>query len=481
MADELVNFNFARSTSSIIKVIGVGGGGCNAVNHMFEEGITDVDFIVCNTDGQALENSKVPIKIQLGVTLTEGRGAGNRPEMGEQAALENYDDLRAVLEDNTRMLFITAGMGGGTGTGAAPIIAQLARELGILTIAVVTIPSPAEGQKRHMQALEGIRKLNTLVDSMLIVSNQRLHIMYGELPARKAFKLADSVVMTAVKGVAEIITLHGNINIDFADVFTVMHDSRVFIMGTGFASGEDRAMNAVKSALRSPLLDNQEIKGTKNILLNIISGSEEITIGEIGEIIEYLQMEAGQEADIIWGNGYDKSMGDQISVTILCTGFRNAADYLDANERKEVLHYRLENNAPAAVAAEPAQRPAESSPIVANETKEQFVAEPEMQEYAFRNDQQPLKAEAPEEIFIQPAVHNDEEEAVVLEFNLEEEPYNEPEAANNTRHNEPVPSMLRGRRKQPRQKSRADKVDSNIDNWFVRSFGKFFDDDDQSL
>ncbi len=481
MADELVNFNFSRSTSSIIKVIGVGGGGCNAVNHMFEEGITDVDFIVCNTDGQALENSKVPVKIQLGVTLTEGRGAGNRPEMGEQAALENYDDLRAVLEDNTRMLFITAGMGGGTGTGAAPIIAQLAHELGILTIAVVTIPSPAEGQKRHQQALEGIRKLNTLVDSMLIVSNQRLHMMYGELPARKAFKLADSVVMTAVKGVAEIITLHGNINIDFADVFTVMHESRVFIMGTGFASGEDRAMNAVKSALRSPLLDNQEIKGTKNILLNIISGSEEITIGEIGEIIEYLQMEAGQEADIIWGNGFDKSMGDQISVTILCTGFRNAADYLDANERKEVLHYKLGPNAGASLAAVPQQRPATPEPMAVMETESQVVSEPSMQEYAFREDPSPLGHEVPEEPAGVSTLTNEEEEPLVLEFNIEEEPYNEREAAPKTMNRVPVPSMLRGRRKQPRQKSITDKIDTNIDNWFERSFKKFFDDDDQSL
>jgi cell division protein FtsZ len=324
MTEEKVKFQFSSPTSSIIKVAGIGGGGCNAVNHMYEAGIKDVDYIVCNTDAQALLHSPVPVKIQLGVTLTEGRGAGNLPERGEEAAIENYDDIKKVLEENTKMLFITAGMGGGTGTGGAPVIARLAQELGILTIAVVTIPSPAEGKKRYNQAFEGILKLSEFTDSMLIVSNQRLHTIYGDLPARQAFKLADDIVTIAVKGVAEIITLHGNINVDFADVYTVMHNSKVFIMGTGYASGENRAMNAVKMALQSPLLDNNDIKGTKNILLNIISGTDEITIGEIGEIIEFLQREAGSEADIIWGNGYDDSIGDNISVTILCTGFKDA-------------------------------------------------------------------------------------------------------------------------------------------------------------
>ncbi len=321
MTEELVNFQFPKVTSSIIKVIGVGGGGCNAVNHMCEEGIQGVDYIICNTDSQALENSIVPVKIQLGVTLTEGRGAGNQPEMGEEAARENYEDLKNVLKDSTKMLFIAAGMGGGTGTGAAPVIASLARELDILTIAVVTIPSPAEGKKRYGQAMEGIKKLGEYVDSMLVISNQRLHNIYGDLPTRKAFKMADNIITTAVKGVAEIITVHGNVNIDFADVKTVMQKSNVFIMGTGHASGEGRAMEAVSLALESPLLDSNDIYGTKNILLNIISGKQEITIGEIGEIIETLQERAGQEAEIIWGNGYDESLGDKVSVTILATGF----------------------------------------------------------------------------------------------------------------------------------------------------------------
>ncbi len=326
MSDEVVNFNFPKVASSIIKVMGVGGGGCNAVNHMYQEGITGVDYILCNTDAQALENSPVPIKIQLGVTLTEGRGAGNRPEMGEQAANENFDDIKHALEGTTKMLFITAGFGGGTGTGAAPVIAELSRELDILTIAVVTIPSPAEGKKRYRQAMEGIEKLRPYVDSMLVINNKKLQTIYGDLPARQAFKQADNIVATAVKGVAEIITVHGNINIDFTDVHTVMSESKVFIMGTGSASGENRAVEAVNQALESPLLDNNDIIGAQNILLNIISGKEEITMGEIGYIIDTLQERAGQDADIIWGNGYDETIDQDIRVTILATGFVTRAE-----------------------------------------------------------------------------------------------------------------------------------------------------------
>ncbi|MDP2888267.1 MAG: cell division protein FtsZ [Bacteroidota bacterium] len=321
MIDEILNFGIEQANSSIIKVIGVGGGGCNAVKHMFDEGIVGVDFIICNTDAQAMQNNPVPIRIQLGVTLTEGRGAGNLPEQGEQAAIENLDDIRNVLEGTTKMVFITAGMGGGTGTGAAPVIAQLARDLGILTIAVVTLPSPAEGKRRYDQARAGIDRLKDHVDSMLVISNEKLHKIYGNLPASVAFKKADNIITTAVKGVAEIITLHGNINIDFADVCTVMAGSEVFIMGTGFATGEGRAMKSVQQALESPLLDSSSIKGTKDILLNMISGTQEITMGEIGEIIDYLQEAAGQDATIIWGNGIDLRLGDQISVTIIATGF----------------------------------------------------------------------------------------------------------------------------------------------------------------
>ncbi len=321
--DELLSFGFQNQYNSIIKVIGVGGGGSNAVNHMYRNGIAGVDFVICNTDAQALTYSPVPVKIQLGVTLTEGRGAGNAPKKGEQAAIENLGEVRQILEAGTKMVFITAGMGGGTGTGAAPIIAQLARDMDILTIAVVTMPSKKEGKLRYDQAIEGILKLDRYVDCMLVISNENLHKVYGELPAREAFAKADDIVCTAVKGCAEIITLHGNINIDFADVNTVMRDSGVFIMGTGLAEGPNRAFLAVEDALQSPLLDSNNIYGTSNILLNIISGDEEVRMGEIGQIIDYLQQAAGDNANIIWGNGYDETLGNKISVTIIATGFEH--------------------------------------------------------------------------------------------------------------------------------------------------------------
>lgn len=357
MIDEILSFGIEHANSSIIKVIGVGGGGCNAVKHMFEEGIVGVDFIICNTDAQAMQNNPVPVRIQLGVTLTEGRGAGNLPGQGEQAAIENLDDIRNVLEGTTKMVFITAGMGGGTGTGAAPVIAQLARELGILTIAVVTLPAPSEGKRRYEQAKAGIEKLKGHVDSMLVISNEKLHKIYGNLTASVAFKKADNIITTAVKGVAEIITLHGNINIDFADVCTVMARSEVFLMGTGFGTGEGRAMKAVQQALESPLLDSSSIKGTKDILLNMISGSQEITMGEIGEIIDYLQEAAGQDATIIWGNGMDLRLGDQISVTIIATGFdvnpnrifQRPADIVELLMEDDVLEINLDEGPPAAV------------------------------------------------------------------------------------------------------------------------------------
>jgi len=320
-SEDLLTFGFHHDYQSIIKVVGVGGGGGNAVNHMFRKGIAGVDFLVCNTDSQALVNSPVPVKVQLGVSLTEGRGAGNKPKRGEQAAIENLAEIRTVLETGTKMVFITAGMGGGTGTGAAPVIAQLAREMDILTIAVVTLPSIKEGRLRYDQAIEGIKKLQRFVDSLLVISNENLHKVYGDLPAREAFAQADNIVATAVKGCAEIITLHGNINIDFADVNTVLRESGVFIMGTGFAEGENRATRAAEEALKSPLLDSNNIFGTENILLNITSGEDEVRMGEIGDIIDYLQNAAGDNANIIWGNGYDAKLGNKISVTVIATGF----------------------------------------------------------------------------------------------------------------------------------------------------------------
>jgi cell division protein FtsZ len=441
MTEELVNFQFPKASSSIIKVIGVGGGGCNAVNHMCEEGIQGVDYIICNTDSQALDISIVPVKIQLGVTLTEGRGAGNQPQMGEDAARENYEDLKNVLKDNTKMLFIAAGMGGGTGTGAAPVIASLARELDILTIAVVTIPSPAEGKKRYGQAMEGIKKLGEYVDSMLVISNQRLHNIYGDLPTRQAFKMADNIITTAVKGVAEIITVHGNVNIDYADVKTVMQKSNVFIMGTGYAVGENRAMKAVNLALESPLLDSNDIFGTKNILLNIISGTQEITIGEIGEIIETLQDRAGQEAEIIWGNGYDESLGDKISVTILATGF--------ITNPNRILQPKTE----------PEKFPLEQQGKLEEQMRNEF-------DDAFVN-----------------RFNEDKEEGIVgnereLELEIEKETYIKREKVNSK--NTSLIDRLKGSDKK-KKKAGEPVSESNVDNWFYKNFGlkKIFEEDEE--
>lgn len=321
MSVELLDFGADTNQSAEIKVIGVGGGGSNAVNYMYRKGIAGVGFVVCNTDAQAIRNSPVPIAIQLGETLTQGRGAGNMPEMGERAAIENIEQIKAILAENTHMVFITACMGGGTGTGAAPVIARMAREMNILTIAVVTVPSKAEGRKRYEQALEGVEKIKEHVDSLLVINNEKIREIYGNLPASQAFSKADEILTTAVKGVAEIITLHGNINIDFADVHTVMSQSKVFLMGTGYAEGKGRAMMAVEEALESPLLDSNDIFGTREILLNITSCDDEITIGEIGEIIGHLQERAGSSANIIWGNGYDPNLGSKICVTIIATGF----------------------------------------------------------------------------------------------------------------------------------------------------------------
>ncbi len=321
MTTEIIKFDLPKNQSSIIKVLGVGGGGSNAVNHMFRQGIEGVNFFVCNTDSQALDMSPVPNKIQLGVNLTEGRGAGNIPEVGRKAAIEDIERITDTLGNNTKMIFITAGMGGGTGTGAAPVIAKASKEMGILTVAIVTIPFAFEGRKRRQQSEEGIRELSEHVDTLLIISNDRLRELYGNLSVSEAFAKADNVLSTGAKGIAEIITLAGNINVDFADVRTVMSDSGVAIMGSGSAEGENRALNAVETALSSPLLNDNQIKGAKNILLNITSGKEEVLLDEITEITDYIQNEAGSTAEIIWGLGKDESLESQISVTLVATGF----------------------------------------------------------------------------------------------------------------------------------------------------------------
>lgn len=325
MSSETINFQFALNPGAIIKVIGVGGGGGNAVNHMYRQGIQDVDFMVCNTDAQALAASPVPIKIQLGPSLTEGRGAGNKPEVGKEAAIENIEDVKKALRPNTKMVFITAGMGGGTGTGAAPEIARACKEMGFLTVGIVTIPFRNEGRRRVRQAVEGITELEGHVDSLLVINNERIREMYGDFPISEAFAKADDVLTTAAKGIAEIITVPGYINVDFADVETVMRKSGVALMGTGIAEGDGRALTAVEAALNSPLLNNNDIRGAKNILLNVTSGNSEITMDEIGEISDFIQDKAGYDADLIWGNGVDETLGNRISVTVIATGFSISA------------------------------------------------------------------------------------------------------------------------------------------------------------
>ncbi len=321
MSEDLMPFDLPISHSAIIKVFGVGGGGSNAVNHMYKQGIKDVDFIICNTDSQALDSSPVPEKIQLGATLTQGRGAGNKPDQGKQAAIESLEDVANALKSETKMIFITAGMGGGTGTGAAPVIAKIAKELGILTVAIVTIPFKFEGQLRVRQAVEGIKELNQHVDSLLVINNEKLREIHGDLMISEAFAKADNILTVAAKGIAEIITVHGYINVDFADVETVMTDSGVALMGSAIAEGEDRAASAVKNALNSPLLNNNDINGAKNILLNISSGTDDIRMDEVSEITDYIQEATGYSADLIWGNSKDETLGDKISVTVIATGF----------------------------------------------------------------------------------------------------------------------------------------------------------------
>jgi cell division protein FtsZ len=431
--EDLLSFGFQRQYHSIIKVIGVGGGGSNAVNHMFHNGIAGVDFVICNTDAQALANSPVPVKIQLGVTLTEGRGAGNAPKKGEQAAIENLGEVRQILESGTKMVFITAGMGGGTGTGAAPIIAQLSRDMDILTIAVVTMPSKKEGKLRYDQAIEGILKLDRYVDCMLVISNENLHKVYGELPAREAFAKADDIVCTAVKGCAEIITLHGNINIDFADVNTVMRDSGVFIMGTGFAEGPNRAFEAVEDALQSPLLDSNNIYGTSNILLNIISGEEEVRMGEIGQIIDYLQQAAGDNANIIWGNGYDPSLGSKISVTIIATGFEHDPNPIRATDStaEKIMIEKAE------------------SPVVEDV--------PEVKDFSTKVEEVDFMGISKEYEF-SVTEEDIENEPIVTKESVAEKKLGKPEEKN---------------RKKPERES--------ISNWFNHQFGGLFSDEDEEV
>ena len=321
MVDGFINFNLNEKTPTIIKVIGVGGGGGNAVEYMYEKGICDVDFVICNTDYQALRNSPIPCKIQLGKELTAGHGAGNNPAMGEKSAQESLADIEAILKKDTRMAFITAAMGGGTGTGAAPVIAKLSKDMGILTVGIVSVPARFEGPKRLDQARDGLRRLKDHVDCLIVIDNEKIKSIYGSQTISQAFAKANDVLNIAAKGIAEIITLPGYINVDFADVRTVMTDSGVAIMGAAQASGEDRAIRAITEALESPLLNNNDILGAKDILLNITSGTDEITMDEMSQITSHIIRKVGNNAAVIWGVGTDPDLGDAISVTIIATGF----------------------------------------------------------------------------------------------------------------------------------------------------------------
>ena len=341
-----ITFDMPHNKSNVIKVIGVGGGGSNAVNHMFNKGIKGVDFVVCNTDAQALQSSSVPNKIQLGASLTEGLGAGANPIVGKESAMESIEDIKNMLNTSAKMLFITVGMGGGTGTGAAPVIAKIANELGILTVGIVTMPFSFEGKKRNDQAQAGIEKLRDHVDSLVIINNNKLREVYGNLGFKAGFSKADEVLSTAATGIAEVITHHYTQNIDLKDAKTVLSNSGTAIMGSAEASGTNRAQNAITEALDSPLLNDNKIEGAKNVLLLIVSGTNEVTIDEIGEISDYIQSEAKTNVDIIMGVGEDETLGDAIAITIIATGFNlDQQNVISESETRKIVHVLKEESA----------------------------------------------------------------------------------------------------------------------------------------
>ena len=371
-----MEFDLPKDSSSIIKVVGVGGGGSNAVNHMYEQGIKGVDFIVCNTDKQALDISPVPFKLQLGESLTEGRGAGSIPETGRNAAIESIDEIREFLSKGTKMVFVTAGMGGGTGTGAAPVVAKVAKELGILTVGIVTVPFNFEGRKRRQQAEEGLDAMRENVDTLLVINNDRLREISGNLTIGNAFSQADDVLTTAARGIAEVISVTGAINVDFNDVNTVMRDSGVAIMGSATAEGENRAIKAVQKALNSPLLNDNDISGAKYVLLNVTYGTEEVLMDEITDITDYVQDEAGSTADVIWGYGKDESLGAKLSVTLIATGFNSTpiTGFEKAPERKLVTLQEDVKNEVKSPLASPVQVNKTAEPE-SKKTEEPFLKE----------------------------------------------------------------------------------------------------------
>ncbi len=412
-----MQFEIPKERPSIIKVIGIGGGGSNAVNHMFHNVIRGVEFLVCNTDHQALEISPVPNKIQLGPSLTEGRGAGSLPEVGKNAAIENLDDIRKALSGHTKMVFITAGMGGGTGTGAAPIIAGVAREMGILTVAIVTMPFSFEGKKRKQQAESGIEELKKNVDTLLVICNDKLREIHGNLKLAEAFSYADNVLATAAKSIAEIISVTLHINVDFADVQTVMKESGVAIMGSATASGENRALRAVESALDSPLLNDNNIEGARYILLNITSGSEEVTMDEMGEITDFIQQQAGQSAEVIMGVGTDSKLEKDICVTIIATGFKTK-NKIEAEKPIEKKVYKLTDYM---VPEKEVKQEIKEEEIKIVQTNEPFIINCEIEEEKIIEEDKVYLEEIPEPVLISPLPVEDEIEEEILPVDFEGE------------------------------------------------------------
>ncbi|MEO6167053.1 MAG: cell division protein FtsZ [Chitinophagales bacterium] len=392
-----IQFDLPQEQASIIKVIGVGGGGGNAVNHMFRQGIVGVNFVVANTDRQALEMSPIPNKIQLGTNLTEGRGAGMNPEVGKRSALESVDALKAFLEKNTKMLFITAGMGKGTGTGAAPVIAKIAKEMGILTVGLITSPFSAEGPRRFQQASDGISEMKNHVDTLLVISNDKLREIHGNLTLSAAFSQADNILSNAAKSIAEIITVPGYVNVDFEDVNTVMRNSGVAIMGMASFDGENRAINAVETALSSPLLNDNDIRGAKNILVNITSGSVEVTLDEVSEITEYIQREAGFETNIIWGNCYNETMGEKLSVTVIATGFEATSTQRKDLSKRSMVKHSLESEAKTEVETAKGLMAEKEQPVL-RKAKVQLKPERE-QEHEVMNPEIPFEFDLTEKSF----------------------------------------------------------------------------------
>lgn len=389
-----MKFDLPNELASIIKVIGVGGGGSNAVNHMHAQGIKGVDFIICNTDRQALDVSPVPVKLQLGPDLTEGLGAGSIPERGRDAAQENLEEIRQLLSSRTKMVFITAGMGGGTGTGAAPVIAEVAREMGILTVGIVTMPFQWEGRKRKQQASAGIEQMRQAVDTLLVINNDRLRELFGDLSLDNAFEHADNVLTTAARGIAEIIFKIGKVNVDFEDVKTVMTGSGVAIMGMAEAEGEDRAMRAAHEALASPLLNDSDIKGAKYVLLNVTHGERPISMDEMTDITAHIQKAAGSTADVIWGYGKDESMGDKLRITVIATGFHMNAEtgvvQSEPQEARRVIH--LDEDVPTMI-TQPivnpvAELPKAQAPMVPD-PEEERATEPYLKQAVPQEEQQP--------------------------------------------------------------------------------------------